>query len=142
MVDSVNSGNDQFNDILERCIQAVTNGQASVEECIARFPDYPELGDLLRLSTTLQDLPRPPMPAAFATKTQQRLQTQFRERMRASRPSRAPRMLTGWRALWRALVVVALVVIVLVAGGYGVVHASDQTVPGDFLYGVKRTNEN
>src|SRR5258708_37001811 len=118
MVDSVNTGNDQFNDILERCIQAVTNGQASVEECIARFPDYPELGDLLRLSTTLQDLPRPPMPAAFATKTQQRLQTQFRERMRASHPSRPPRMLSGWRALWRALGSAGSVGIVLWAGGY------------------------
>src|SRR5437667_11178218 len=102
-MDSVTSGNDQFNDILERCIQAVTAGQATVEECVARFPDYPELGDLLRLSTTLTDLPRPPMPAAFSAKTQQRLQTQFRERMRASRPARPRRLLPGWPVFARVL---------------------------------------
>src|SRR5262245_37879207 len=136
MTETVNAGSDNLNDILERCIQAIESGQASVEECVARFPDYPELGSLLQVVVAFRDMPRPEMPAAFTVKTQQRLQAQLRQRVRAARPARA-------RLSWLPRFAIALLVIVLVvgAGGAAVVRAAADTVPGDTLYGAKLFGE-
>src|SRR5436190_12047902 len=137
MTETVNAGSDNLNDILERCIQAIENGQASVEECVARFPDYPELGNLLRVAITFREMPRPEMPAAFTAKIQQRLQAQLRQRVRGSRPARAP---LGW--LPRLAIAVVVIVLIVGAGGTAVVRAAADTTPYDgLLYRIKRFGE-
>jgi len=125
-----------FNDILHRCIQAVERGQVTVEACVAQFPEYPELGDLLTLALAMREMPRPMMSAAFTAKTQQRLAAQLKaQTARRSTPTK--------RRLWTRLAAVfgVLAILLFVGGGYGLRRASAAALPGESLYPVKRTFE-
>ena len=81
---SNNNSNNNFDEILDRCLQAVESGQMSIEQCAARYPNYPELAGLLRMATAFTELPRPQMPGAAPL--QRRLQIQFREQYRTAAP--------------------------------------------------------
>jgi hypothetical protein len=139
---SGNNQNDQFDDVLERCLKAIENGQVTIEQCIARFPQYAELGELLSLAVATRELPRPMMSAAFTTKTQQRLQAQLRRRVQAvQRATRTARPGGFWLPVRRALTIVFILLIVVIGSGFGLVRASANTAPGDGLYGIKRLAE-
>ncbi|MEP7288302.1 MAG: DUF5667 domain-containing protein [Chloroflexota bacterium] len=133
-----NNNNSKFNDVLERCIRGIESGQVTIEECVARFPQYPELGDLLHLTTEFTALPRPQMSETFAAQTQQQLQASLRATMRQSRPARSA---YRWQPLYRVLAAVLVFGLVIFVTGAGLIRASDSTIPGDTLYGVKRTFE-
>jgi hypothetical protein len=68
MTAPVSNGNIRnFDETLERCLQAIERGQATVESCVTRFPEYQELGETLRMAIAVRSMPRPQMPAAAAT---------------------------------------------------------------------------
>src|SRR5215470_2410149 len=81
-----NGDNNNFDEILDRCLQAVEAGQMTIEQCAARYPNFTELASLLRMAAAFSDLPRPQMPAT--ARLERRLQAQLRERVRASAPRR------------------------------------------------------
>ncbi len=140
--DAQNSGmkgrNDNLDEALNRCLRAIESGQISVEECIARFPQFSELGALLHTALLLSDLPRPPMPTAFTVRTQRRLQNHLRERVRATLRRRAA---SGRSLLGRLAFFMGVFALIMFAGGAALVRAADSAVPGDTLYPIKRTTE-
>jgi hypothetical protein len=126
-------------EILSRCLQSIEAGEATVEGCLARYPDIPELGNLLRAVTLVQELPRPQLPPASKAEMRELALTRFRARQ-AMRPARraSQRSIPRWLQMAAA---VSLVVAVLFSGGIGLVQAADASVPGDSLYGIKRLAE-
>ncbi len=144
MTAPVSNGNGNirnFDETLERCLQAIERGQATVESCVTRFPEYQELGETLRMAIAVRGMPRPQMPAAAATKTRQRLQSHLRAQVRArdSQVRRRSRLLS--LPLVRFVLAVGLVALVLFAGGAGLARASESALPGQPLYPVKRVIE-
>src|SRR5450432_4188590 len=134
----MNSRPNNLDEALNRCLRAVESGQISVEECVARFPQFPELEALLHTALLVNDLPRPPMPTAFTLRTQRRLQSHLRDRVRAAQRSRAS---TWWSSLGRLAVITGIFILILFAGGAVLVRASESAIPGDALYPIKRTTE-
>ncbi|MFN7211261.1 MAG: hypothetical protein ACK4P1_12870, partial [Aggregatilineales bacterium] len=43
-------------EILEACLRAVQRGEASIEECVRRYPEFKALGALLRSALALRAL--------------------------------------------------------------------------------------
>jgi cell division septation protein DedD len=83
-----------FAEILEECLEAIAEGQASVEECLARYPRHAaHLGELMRLSRGVGELPLP-------TPTPETLAAGERRFLRAAR-LRTPAGHAGWlRSNW------------------------------------------
>src|SRR5258708_21173134 len=139
--DAQNSGmkgrNDNLDEVLNRCLRAIESGQISVEECIARFPQFPELGALLHTALLLSDLPRPPMPTAFTIRTQRRLQNHLRERVRATLRRRAA---SGRSLLGRLAFFMGVFALIMFSGGATLVRAAHSAVPGDKLYPRRRSH--
>jgi hypothetical protein len=116
------------------CLKALEAGVA-LEAALARHPAWQaELRPLLRLALTIRamgETASTPRPVEVADRAQwlARAAQQLRPNGRAAR--RVP--------VWRnALAVLALT---LMIASYGVVTASAQSLPGDALYGVKRSVE-
>src|SRR5258707_6096440 len=138
--DAQNSGmkgrNNNLDEALNRCLRAIESGQISVEECIARFPQFPELGALLHTALLLSDLPRPPMPTAFTIRTQRRLQNHLRERVRATPRRRAT---SGRALLGRLAFFMGVFALIMFASRAAPVPAGDSAVPRDTVYPIQRT---
>jgi hypothetical protein len=126
-------------EILSQCLQSIEAGEATVEGCLARYPDIPELGSLLRSMALVQELPRPLLPPANKAQMREQVLARFRERQ-AIEPARhaSPHRMSRWLQLAAA---VAMAAIILFSGGVGLVRAADSAVPGDGLYGLKRLAE-
>ena len=63
-----------FAEILHDCLEAVEAGQASVEDCLARYPQHAaQLEDLLRLSDQARSVPLPPLTPEMLAAGEQRL---------------------------------------------------------------------
>src|SRR5258707_3645397 len=128
-----------FDEVVDSCLRAIDSRQMSVEQCAARYPNYPELAGLLRMAVSVRDLPRPQMPAGATLEMQRRLQAQLRERVRASAPRKSGLAAFPFR---RLLLTVGVIVLILFVGGFGVVTASARALPGDGVpFTVKRTAE-
>jgi hypothetical protein len=66
--------NEQLNQILEECLQAIASGRASLDDCLQRYPDLrEELEPLLSLAVALYDMPAPAPSAEFRAHSPQRL---------------------------------------------------------------------
>ena len=64
---------DRLADILDQCVERLTQG-ASVEDCLAAFPgERAELELPLRLARQLRALPHPPLPIAARVALEQNL---------------------------------------------------------------------
>ncbi len=122
--------------ILRERLEAIEGHQATIEDCVAQYPDYVELRELLLASKTVRDLPRPYLSAAAQAKMRQRAMATYR----AFQATRRPSIVRHSRWL-RLAVALGMVVLVLFAGGASLVSAAEAAVPGDGLYGLKRVVE-
>lgn len=125
------------NAIFAACLDAVHNGEATVEQCVARYPDYRGLGDMLRLALAMRESP-PDMPEPRRVALERRLVRAMEQRTRAeqqaaraARRPLLPRLVFGLAAL----VAVAIGVLAIMA------QAARPALPGDVLYGYKRAVE-
>ena len=126
-------------DILQNCAAEVVVGQKTPAECAALFPHVPDLEVQLTAAMTLRKAQVVTMrPAA-----EQRIEARVRERAAALQQTgqatarRDRRLPLGLR--WAAA---PLIIVALVLAGAGTGAAANKSVPGDLLYGVKRTDEN
>jgi hypothetical protein len=130
-------------DILASCIDEVRSGRCTVEECLARHPDLRhELQPLLEIAARMPSPGATPSPE-FVQRTRNRLREVAQPSMDAN-PRSADRLhwLRPLAAGPRLTLAAALVVLVLLLGtGSTVVYASQGSLPGDALYGVKTTVE-
>jgi hypothetical protein len=118
-------------DILADCLNDLKQGLTPAE-CAAKYPGLPGLETQLRLAVTL----RHGQKFDLRPEARRRIETQIRQNVRGALPSRSAQPLSlGLR--WLAPVLAAA----LVVSGFGVTAASAASLPGDPLYGVKRTTE-
>jgi len=119
-----------FEKVLEECLMELANDTSTVDECLARYPHYAkQLRPLLR-TVLFMNLGRNVKPApAFEARTRASLTRHMR-----SHP-RPPRNLPLFPRL--ALTLAILVTALLITG----TAYAQSSLPGDQLYGWKRTSE-
>jgi len=129
---------EMIEDILDECIDRIVMHGDTVEECLARYPDWvEELEPLLRAATATSEGYRDEPRAEF----QRAAKSRFLNAVVAAREQGGQR--GRWHWGWgRGWVVTAVVVLALLIMGCGTVGASTNSLPGDLLYPVKRAAEN
>jgi Domain of unknown function (DUF5666)/Domain of unknown function (DUF5667) len=131
------NGDERLEVILSECLAAMEAG-ATVEQLLDRYPAFAaQLDAPLRVAIRLREL------GGEALRTQPVAQAPARSRFmaRAAAIRPAPRRASSASWLLRPLVsFVTVMVLVAVVGG-GVLGASAASLPGDPLYGVKRSFE-
>jgi hypothetical protein len=139
---SAQSQEERFEAALEDCCRRVQNGE-SLESCVAGYPaDFAdELRQLVPQVASLSRLGRDPSPEFAA-----RLERDLLARLAADQPvsplATRPRP-HGWLAgsLTRLATVAAVVLVVVVGGGWGAVQASADSLPDSPLYNIKLASE-
>jgi hypothetical protein len=126
---------EHFKAILIECLEALQAG-TTIEQLLARYPsDAARLEPALRVAANLSTLGGVgPSPAA-----QSRARTAFLAKAAAMRPASPLAARVGW--LLRPLVAFVTVVVLLAIVGGGVLGTSAGSLPGDPLYGIKRSLE-
>jgi hypothetical protein len=148
-------------EILDRCTDAIQQQGCTVEECLALYPaQQVEFEPLLRLvahlnaARTLQASPQ------FQSAAPLRLQMHASDKLKLRRDGSQPpsflpglgipgKARQGWletgappNKLRLVPLLAGLLLILLVVSGMGTAAASAQALPGDFLYPIKRAQEN
>ena len=126
-------------DIIEECRARLARGE-TIESCLAAYPaQRVELARLLPAMARARLLAVDPDPG-FADRARQR----FARKLDAARQQRqrTARSRFGPLGLLQSLLVPFAVVLVLVLSGFGLVQASQNTLPDNPLYTVKQAREN
>jgi hypothetical protein len=150
----------RFEEILAECLEAVTTGDRTVEECLALYPDWRDrLEPLLRLGYRLGQAPLPEPDSAFRKAARERFLAAAQARGAvSSRPRRflpALPVLSRWRwrpvfnvqmgrpAEWRRVALTMAVAFLIGFFGFSsfVVASAGNSLPGDWRYPVKRLTE-
>src|SRR6185295_1962386 len=120
-------------EIFRQCLQAIEHDQATVDECIARYPDVDGLRNILEATDLVRGLPHPAISSQRKAALAQQLAAQMKARQAVTQ-RQTP------RGLHRLLAATAILII-LIASGVAVLGAAELAVPGDALYGLKRASE-
>jgi hypothetical protein len=131
--------NEQFNDILNECLDRILKGQ-TVEECLQKHPaEAQELEPLLRtalaarVASTIK--PRPEF------KSRARYEFQAAVRNLETGKTRRP-FFSGWQWRWQSAWSMAIIaVLVIVIAGGSTVAAASGSMPDNVLYPVKLATE-
>lgn len=124
--------------ILESCVSAL-QGSESIEQCLERYPHLAQdLRPLLETAQALMALERLEVSERARAAQKMRLQALILER---KLPKDRPRFRLWPIPALRPLVAVLASLAVFVAGGVIMAQASQDSVPGDTLYSVKRATE-
>lgn len=127
---------DQLIEAFDECVRAMEAG-ASLEAAVAR---YPRLAADLRPMLLAVQAAKPSQPVRVPRQSEEASHARFLARARELRRARN-RGVGGWWSQLSLVPRLALAVLVVALGGFGVVSASAASLPGDALYGVKRTVE-
>lgn len=116
-------------EIFEACLRAVQRGEASIDECVKRYPEFKALGALLRSALALRALGAESLSAEGRAAMERRLHAAYALRVRPPR-----------RGTWRLLAVAASLSLV-----FGLIallaFTSLSSLPDEPLYSVKRAIE-
>ena len=125
---------------LEHCLGQMQQGKL-IQDCVAQYPQYPELAELWRTATAIQRLEPLTMPAKQSSRLEQQLLGRFQTMQhvprKAAKQSR-PRAIRYWSF---RLVLAAYAFVIVFFMGIGITRASANALPGDNLYGLKRIVE-
>jgi hypothetical protein len=129
----------EFEDILDGCVERLLAGEATVEDCLAAYPQHAaELEPLLRTAVATSRA----LDFSAGEEVKERSLSRFRLELAredaAARRGAPRRSLFGWQPRWAMVVVVVLAVVL--AGG-GTVLAAESSMPGNPLYTVKLATE-
>jgi len=138
----------QFEDVLADCLEAIRQGQRTVDQCLALYPQWARrLEPLLRVGVALGEAyAADPSPARQA-ETRQRFLAAARARQALALGPRRPLLAIPWSprlpgpALRPALAALALVVLVFVSFSSFTLATAGDALPGDWRYPVKRLTE-
>jgi hypothetical protein len=129
-----------FEDVLEACRVLLFRG-ATIDACLAAYPSHADaLAELLPTAMRARALAREPDPVHAAEARRRFLLTMAAARENRTRAESARyRGPFGWLA---RLAVPVAIVLVLSASGFGLVNASDGSLPDNPLYTVKQGSNN
>jgi hypothetical protein len=141
---------DDIGVILNGCLELLQRGNSTVESLIERYPEHREsLQPPLEAAAWLQSRSRVLDPdPGFVSTSKRRLVERFRQReirvLDFSWQSLGNRLIpfTELRIRYGYGLLAFIVVIILVITYNDISHLSQQSLPGDFLYPVKRAQEN
>jgi hypothetical protein len=123
--------NNELETILDICVSQIEEGDATIEECLALYPDQaPELEPLLKAATKLSQAREVIPTPAFKARTRAQLSIYMQQNPQRKRLS---------PVLWRFAIAMATVLLVFLATG---TSFAQQALPGDRLYDWKLTSEN
>jgi hypothetical protein len=122
--------NNDLETILDICLYQIEKGEASVDECLARYPEHasqlrPLLHAAAKLSRARDVVPDP----SYRTRARAELNTYMRQNPQRKRVS---------PVLWRFAIGFATVMMLFLASGTAF---AQQALPGDALYRWKLTSE-
>ncbi len=125
---------EEFNNILDDCLERLLIKGETIEQCLQSYPEYAaEIKPLLQTAmATKQALAIQPHPE-FKT----RARYQFHSALQQVKPKRAT-LFWGWQPQW-AMVVAIILAFLLV--GSGTVAAANGSMPDETLYPVKLATE-
>ncbi len=132
-----------FQAILDECWRDIEEGRATIESCVARYPQQAEkLEAFLRLAERLRAIPQPELSASDMAAIEARM-LRLAEELRQNRQARPQpeAKLPFFSLLTRAAALALAMVLAVAVLGAGLVFASAHSLPGSPLYGVKRTVE-
>ncbi len=122
-------------DALDECLAQIATGQATIEECLARYPQHaPQLRRLLAAAAPLQPAPTVKPSASFKARNRAQLIAHIGEHPRR----RSAPLPFSQNSLRLAFSVASLVVAFFLVGTV----AAQSALPGQPLYSWKRTSEN
>ncbi len=128
-----------FDTVLDECVELVRKGEADIETCLARYPEYSEdLRGFLETALAFQDEGVPEPSHQAMDQGRERLLKAVADRRLTRNPGFLGRFL-GNPALKLAGAMAGLAALLLVGGGMAL--ASGDSLPGDALYPVKRGME-
>jgi hypothetical protein len=126
-------------DVLAYCLQEIESGRKSIAECVALFPEAPDLEAQLLAAQKLKNWSAPLMrpPAS------QRIEANLRGQVWAQRRARTTLLARASQKFTPAMrwAIVAALLLALFLASTGAVTASANSLPGEFLYSLKRTSE-
>jgi hypothetical protein len=131
--------NDQFNNILNECLDRVLHGE-SIEQCLRTYPEQSkELEPLLRTARLAKIAATVQPRTEFKARARREFQSALQD-IKAKKSRRTS--LFSWNWQWQSGWAIALIVIlVLVLSGGGTVVASSNSMPDNTLYPVKLAAE-
>jgi len=122
--------NNDLETILDTCLYQIEEGEANVDECLARYPEHaaqlrPLLHAAVKLSRAREVVPDP----SYRTRARAELNTYMRQNPQRKRVS---------PVFWRLAISFATVMMLFLASGTAF---AQQALPGDALYRWKLTSE-
>jgi len=122
--------NNNLETILDTCLYQIEEGEASVEECLALYPDHAaELEPLLKAATKLSRARDVVPDPSYRMRARSQLNTYMLQHPQRKRVS---------PIFWRVAVGLATVMMLFIASGTAF---AQQALPGDTLYNWKLTSE-
>lgn len=142
----------EFYTALEDCLDALFNGERTLDECLALYPQYAaDMKPDLQAAVLASRLKSPAMSDAAVDGLEARLMAMMATENSAGilddapAPNRVPAKVIPFRPpmlMSRAAAVILIAIIIALGSGGGVVAASADSMPGETLYPVKRMWEN
>ncbi len=137
---------DRIEDVLVQCIEDIKANRSSLDECLEMYPHLRErLEPLLRIALDIREPPNLKPSPHFKTEARVWLMNEISLEQSAGKRlwSRFSSQLRPMLAISRfSMAGVAIaVVLALSAAGWGVAYASQDSLPGDTLYGLKLFTE-
>jgi len=122
--------NNDLETILDICLNQIEDDEATVDECLALYPEHAaELKPLLRAATRLS-IGREVAPSPlYKTRARDQLNTYMQQNPQRKRVS---------PVFWRLSISLATMILLFIASGTAF---AQQAVPGDTLYNWKLTSE-
>jgi hypothetical protein len=137
---------DKLTDILASCLDSIEQGERTIEECLALYPEHRnDLEPLLSTVATIRERADFAPRSGFRQASRARLLKNLRTRRLATswKPVRRvgrkahPIFSKGLSLVWTTMLVLLATFLI----GGGTVYASSDALPGDFLYPVKLSTE-
>ena len=136
----------KIEDILSQCIEEIKSGNASLADCLERYPAVcRELEPLLRIALNIQEPPGIRPSDAFRIRARVNLM-EFIHANQATKEARKSVSQAGVRHAWyarplRMVAIILAVVLAISTLGTSAAYASQGSLPGDVLYPVKLGTE-
>ena len=122
--------NNDLETILDTCLYQIEEGESSVDECLARYPEHAaQLQPLLRAATKLARAREVVPDPSYRIRVRSQLNTYMQQNPQSKRVS---------PVFWRFSIAFVTVMMLFLASGTAF---AQQALPGDALYNWKLTSE-